>query len=223
VTNGVFASTSAADNGFLSGHAMIARTSVGVRSNIYLDTIRSTPPQNDAYSHAQGELISTTGGDLWYCTSPGGTGADAEWRQLAGNDTAGSFHAVSPARVYDSRRLLSPNPTPLASGQNRVVSVKDRRDVTTGAVNGSNVVPLGATAIAFNITIVNTSGGAFLTVTPGDETAINSSTINWDAATTAAVANSSVVKLDGSRQIKVWCGGVGGATNFIIDVVGYYL
>jgi hypothetical protein len=35
------------------------------------------------------------------------------------------------------------------------------------------------------------------------------------------VANASIVPLDGSRQVKIWCGS--GSTHVILDIVGYYL
>jgi len=84
----------------------------------------------------------------------------------------------------------------------------------------SNLVPSGATGIAYNLTIVNTVSGGYLAVNPGTTTAATSSAINW-AASGAVVANASVVAIDANRQITVTAGG-GGTTDFMVDVVGYY-
>ena len=47
------------------------------------------------------------------------------------------------------------------------------------------------------------------------------STINWPGGFDCA--NGTIVKLDASRQLKVFCGDQAGSTHFIIDVTGYYL
>ena len=49
----------------------------------------------------QGALFAASDGSLWFNVGPGING---EWRQLTGRDVAGSFHPVSPTRVYDSRQ-----------------------------------------------------------------------------------------------------------------------
>ena len=78
----------------------------------------------------------------------------------------------------------------------------------------------GASAIQYNLSIVDTVGNGYLQVSPGDATTVTSSSINWTASG-QVLNNGLVVKLDGSRQVKVFA--MFGATNFIIDVLGYYL
>jgi hypothetical protein len=129
------------------------------------------------------------------------------------------FHPISPKRVYDSRLIAPLGPLPNLA--NRVVSVANGYETGTATIDTPNVVPVGASAIAYNITIANTVGSGFLSVNPGDATAIGGSSINWFQSG-LVLANGLVVKLDGSRQIKVFCGG-GGSTDFIIDILGYYL
>jgi len=153
-------------------------------------------------------------GNLWY--SP----ASGVYRKLSGPTTAGQFHAISPVRVYDSRSAL-PTPGKLVVGTPRVVSVKDGRDQTTGAVTAADVVPAGATAVFFNLTISATEGSGYLSVVPGDAAAESGSSINWTSAG-LDIANGLVGKVDASRQFKVFAGG-GGTTHFIIDITGYYL
>jgi len=164
------------------------------------------------------QLLSDSGAaSLWYCTAPGAPGV---WQKLAGPFTAGALHAIDPRRVYDSR-APQPDPGSLASGASRVVSVADARDLTTGAVTRPGLVPEGATAITYNITVANTVGSGFVAVTPGSSTDFEASSINWSASG-SIVANAGLVKLDLDRQVKVFCGG-GGSTDFVIDVTGYYL
>lgn len=144
----------------------------------------------------------------------------SEWRVLSGVATAGAFHPIDPSRVYDSRK---PSSNPLATGQSRTISVADRIDVATGAVVQTNIVPAGATAIAYNVTIVHTVGSnGFLAINPGGNAVVAASIINWFGSGQVS-ANSSQVKLNATRQITVICGGNGTSTNFVIDVVGYYL
>ncbi len=102
---------------------------------------------------------------------------------------------------------------------NRVVPVKDGRDAA-GAVIAPDVVPDGAVAVAINVTVASPTGPNFLSVVPGDAAAFTTSTINWPGGFDAA--NGATVKLDATRQLKVFCGDQTGSTHVIIDVTGYY-
>lgn len=164
------------------------------------------------------------GGDLWFNTFDD-AGNNARWRKLAGPATAGTFHAITPFRAYDSRSI-APSPGVLATGSNRTVSIKDARD-GSGSVIQTNVVPAGATAIAANVTVTDTNAtegqGGFLCVNPGGNTTVATSTVNWFGSN-QKIANGVSLTLDAERQVTVICGGHDGAsTNFVIDVSGYYL
>ena len=172
-----------------------------------------------AVMHYEGEIAYTLSNELIACVA---TGTPGTWRRLASTTTAGAFSAISPARVYDSRKALPGPQSPLATGATRTVFVGDQRNTTTGGLVTAGVVPIGATAVAYNLTIVNTVGpNGFLAVNPGGNSVVGASAINWFAAG-QTVANASVVKLDGSRQITVICGGAATSCDFIIDVVGFY-
>ena len=134
-------------------------------------------------------------------------------RAIAGPATAGALHLIDPIRVYDSRKP-APAPGALTSGSNRLVSVADGRDLSTGAVVDSDVVPVGATGIAFNLTVTQTTGTGFLSISPGSANVANASFINWSAAG-VTLANASVVGIDSSRQVRVFGGG--GSTHFLMD------
>jgi hypothetical protein len=142
-----------------------------------------------------------------------------QWRRLASTDSAGVFVPVTPFRVFDSRKSGSP----LTSGSDVTIDCSDARDADTGAVTVADALPAGATAIAFNVTVVGTSSRGFLSVNPGGTASASASTINWGADNDAAIANGSIVSVDANRQIKIFCGGpAGNSTDFIIDIVGYY-
>jgi hypothetical protein len=127
---------------------------------------------------------------------------------------------ITPARAYDSRLTMTPDANgKLAAGTNRTVSVANARNITTGAVVAA-LVPSNATAVAYTLTVANTVGQGFLAVNPGGVTAVTASSINW-SATGQLLANTGVVKLGPSQTVTVFAGG--NTTDFIIDVVGYYL
>ena len=130
-----------------------------------------------------------------------------------------TFIPIEPKRVYDSR-VIAPL-GPLGGSATRVISVANGYAVSTATVDLPDVVPAGAQAIAYNLTITKTVGSGFLSVAPGGATVVAASSINWFTSG-MTLANGLVVKLDTNRQIKVFCGG-GGSTEFIIDVLGYYL
>lgn len=161
------------------------------------------------------DIVGDDAGNLYCCVE---AGAPGKWR-LINAAVAAQFHATAPIRAYDSRAPL-PAAAILSAGSSRAVSIADARDIVTGVVTSANVVPIGATAITFNLTVTNTTANGFLAVTAGDATAYMASTINWTAAKTT-IANGGVVPVSAAREIKVWSGG-GGSADFIVDVTGYY-
>lgn len=130
------------------------------------------------------------------------------------------FVPVTPTRVYDSRGHMAPTPSgPLAGGQHRTVPVANGRN-SAGATTVANLVPANAVAVAYTVTAAATVGSGFLTVNPGGTTAVTSSVVNW-TTNGQNVANTSSVGLGPNRTITVVAGG--GRTQFLIDVVGYFL
>jgi hypothetical protein len=206
-----------------SGPKSVGIRATGGRANVLLAPVGLAGPAR-ADAHLLGELINDSTGTLWLCVAAGTPGV---WRKLASSGTAGAFHPISPARVYDSR-LAAPTPGKLLSGTpGRVVSVADGRDPSTGAIVPAqqNVVPAGATAIVYNLTVVDTEGsaGGFLSAVPGDAAVLAGSSINWFGPN-QIIANGLTSKLDANRQVKVFAGGINGAAaNFLIDVNGFYL
>ena len=171
------------------------------------------PPASGTYAVA--DIIRDTQGSLWACVVAGAPGV---WREVAGPTSAGSFHAVTPTRVYDSR---SPEPLigPIQTGAPRTISVAHGRDPLTGEVVANDLVPVGATAISCNVTVTDTVGPGFAVVNPGVIDTIGASTINWQPG--QVLANSIIVGIDDARQVTLVAGG-GGSTNIVIDVAGYF-
>lgn len=203
-----------------SGPASVGVRALGLKAHLAL-TPNGTAAPSRGDAHGVGEMVEDAAGDLWLCVAAGTPGT---WRKLAGPASAGAFHAIAPLRVYDSRLPLQPVNGKLISLQSRVISIADARDQTTGEVISANVVPAGATAIVCNLTVTETTGvtGGFLSIVPGDATQPSGSAINWFGAN-QNIANGITVKVDATRQIRVFAGGGGNpAAHFIIDVNGYF-
>jgi hypothetical protein len=176
-------------------------------------------------THVAGELYVDADGTLWF-TVPAPTSADADavrFVKLAGTPTTGSFHAINPQRVYDSRQAGYPANLrgPMTPNTNRVISVADGRSAS-GTVTLPNAVPAGATAVQINLTAAEGTGPNFLQVTAGNVTATETSAVNWTGAN-AQIANALTVPLSPARELRVYCGNQTGSTHVIVDVFGYYL
>ncbi|MDQ1249812.1 MAG: Fibronectin type protein [Actinomycetota bacterium] len=143
-------------------------------------------------------------------TPTGGTGASV-------------FVPIDPARVYDTRRAGpggTPNPIPGNLGS-RVMQVADAIDIVTGQVVQKNVVPAGATAVAFNLTATNTHDRGWFSIAPGDAGTYAASTVNWPGGQDV-IANGLTVKVAADRTVKVF-NGAGQPTDAVLDIVGYFL
>lgn len=202
----------------VAGDGDVGGRFVGATSALYLVSQQGhQSPLESGIAGETGYLDVDENGNFWVCVAGGNPGT---WRKLSGPTTAGSFHAITPTRVYDSRQA-QPSPGVLGSGQHRTITVKDARAVNGGAVTVANAVPAGATAVAANITIAGTAGGGYLAVNPGGNTVVTASTINW-STNGQVLANGVILTLNANRELTVVCDG-GGSTDFIVDITGYYL
>ncbi len=130
---------------------------------------------------------------------------------------AGSlFVPITPVRVWDSR-TSSGGAGPLAVQETRAVRVADQLSSLGGA---KDVVPAGAVAVAYNVTVPGSRTAGHLRVMPGDWSASPTSAINFEAGRT--IANSSVVQVDGNRSIRVY-NGASAPVDGVVDIVGYYV
>ena len=215
--------SSTTGSGVYGNSVSTVTTSAGVMArstggpSVQLVPVASGAPTAGAWTI--GALQPDILGNLWYCIE---NGVPGRWRNLTAPvpPAPPSFHPLTPTRVYDSRSAV-PAQGVMSSGGNRLVSVASGRTLDTGAVNAPNVVPVGATAIACNVTVDRTQNQGFLAVNPGGNTTVSASTINWFASN-QTLANGVIVTISASREVTVIAGG-GGATDFIIDVTGYFL
>ena len=127
--------------------------------------------------------------------------------------TVSVFTPMVPCRLLDTRpgTNVGRRATPLGAGESHKAQV-------TG-VHGACDVPVEATAVSLNATIVNPSAGSFLTVWPADQPRPTASSLNWvvgQAATpnavTSAVSASGAVSFFNNQ----------GTVDLVADINGYY-
>lgn len=164
-----------------------------------------------ASTGAAGSLARNSDGTLWFCYETD------KWRKVAGGETGGAFHPVTPFRVYDSRKEADGK---FSGGSNRTISVADSKDVDTYAVVTADAVPAGATAVVGNVVAIGTSDTGFMSINPGGTTAITAATVNWAAGQN--IGNAGTFTLNSSRELEAVFGPGNGA-HLTIDITGYYL
>ena len=123
---------------------------------------------------------------------------------------AATYHAVSPARVLDTRS---------GNGLSEAfVSAAPR----TWQVAGREGVPTGAIAVSGNVTVTAQTSAGFVAVTPAATTSPETSTLNFPAGDTRA--NGIVVPLASDGTLSALFEGRPAATAHVIfDVTGYFL
>lgn len=120
-------------------------------------------------------------------------------------DIAGlGYQALTPTRVLDTRNTASP----LTAG-------KDRKLPVTGLAG----VPLGARAVAVNVTVTGANGVIDVQLYPsGAKPARPTSTLN--VVTGQTIANAAVVTVGSDGQIGLAASA--GKVTVVVDIVGYY-
>jgi hypothetical protein len=125
-----------------------------------------------------------------------------------GGSLGSALVAVPPARVYDSRVGAGP----LRDGEIRSVSLAT-------ALDGTPVVPLGASAAMVTITVTNTAGpGGYVAIYPGGGTWSGTSSVNWFGPG-QNLATAAFVGLGADRDVSLRAGA--GTTDVLIDVTAY--
>ncbi len=142
-------------------------------------------------------------------------------------NTGARFVPTTPTRVYDSRtpgEQLGGRMSGAGVGatKKRGVSVAAGRDVDSGAVlpGQAHLVPLGAVAVALNVTAIGTAGDGFLAASGVVPNPPTTSAINWSGPTT--IANGLQTAINTQQYVTLAAGG-GGSADVAIDVLGYYL
>jgi len=169
-----------------------------------------------------GELYVDSNGELFYCVV-GGSGTAAKWRNISGPSTAGSLHFLPTANRFADTRTASVLNTTAGAIQPGTTKV-----VTVAGVNGRDSgpqIPLTATGVVGSIGIVSPAGNGTLKVFPGGfagtPATTGTATTGYFGAGVATAFNAVLGTGANAGQLLVYCAGA--ATDFVIDLVGYYL
>ncbi|MES1244598.1 MAG: PKD domain-containing protein [Acidobacteriota bacterium] len=124
----------------------------------------------------------------------------------------GDFYTVAPCRLLDTR---SPEDgaAPVPSGADRVLDVV--------AVTRCGVSPL-ATAVALNVTVIQTTGSGRVTVYPADIPIPATSTVNFSGGITRANNTLMMLSSDGRLKLRPVVNN-GGSTHLVVDVTGFFV
>ena len=129
--------------------------------------------------------------------------------------TAGArFYPMDAQRVFDTR--------PSQGGQGALGRVPATASVAVTQKGGVPVVPLGAVAMSYNLTVTGPQAKGHLRVYPVSPNLAPTSVLNWPAPNYTR-SNGTMVGITGQRQVNVYLGSDQGKTaDAIIDVLGYY-
>ncbi len=124
----------------------------------------------------------------------------------SGSGPPGSFHAMSPARLLDSRNGTGGYHTPWGPGQTRSLHVA-----------GVGGVPANATAVVLNLTATDATAASYVTATPSGGVIPTASNINFTAGQT--LANLVTVQVGAGGSVDLF--NIHGQVDLVADVVGY--
>ena len=158
--------------------------------------------------------VAGGGGDPF--GSPRATGGSTtSHATLADSAVEGSFVAVAPCRIVDTRV----HDTPLAKGATENFVVSDTNSLTSqGGSSKSCGIPLGATSISASVVSTGAAGAGYLTGYAAGGKPPASSFLNFLKGTTSSSAVLPISKTSGP-QLSINAQGSG--TNVVIDVTGY--
>ena len=135
-----------------------------------------------------------------------------------------TYTAVGPVRAMDTRHGTGGVPVAKIPADG-AVSLQVG-GATFGTAGDQVTIPSGITAVAMNVTAVDTSGNGDLTVYP-DETSSGTSipvpiVSNLNFTTGQTVANMVIVPVGADGVIGFFNGGTSGSTDAIADIAGYF-
>ncbi len=173
-----------------------------------------------------GTLETDTGGNLSFCIGP----SSPTTLQGVGSRSPAPLRPVHSIR---SRRRASTTAEGTWAQRPRGPLLRRRAGSSrsgiarnlNGTVATPGVVPPGATAIPFNLTVTGTTGAfGYLSMVPGEPPRPRRPpSTGTDPGKT--LANGGTVNFDANRQVKVFCSDPAAvsSTEFILDITGYYL
>jgi hypothetical protein len=130
--------------------------------------------------------------------------------------------AITPTRILDTRTDVG-LAGPFVSGVSQTLQVTGTVETQPPggvAAVATEVVPVVASSVVFNVTVIKPVTNGFLSIRPGDASGTPAtSNINW-AAGGANIANAVTVQLPTSGDINIFVNGTVG--HVLIDVAGFY-
>jgi hypothetical protein len=124
--------------------------------------------------------------------------------QLSVDEGPQDFFTLAPCRIVDTRI----GGGALVAGTERSLDFR------------SCGVPVGARAVAVNVTVTGSTGPGHLRLWATGEARPVSSTINFAAGVTRA--NNAVLRLAADGSVSVFCSMASGSTHLVVDVTGYF-
>ena len=128
----------------------------------------------------------------------------------AAGSTAGSYLALSPARITDTRTGSGYPNAGATLGPGSTLAVQ--------ATGVGGVPPSGVAAVLVNVTVTNTTAAGYLTVYPAGASRPSASNLNWTAG--ATVANRVLVPVGAGGQISLY--NQNGSADVVVDVDGFF-
>jgi spore germination protein YaaH len=187
---------------------------------VYLGPAPVAVPTSSTINFKRGE---TLGNGLTVALSPGGAlsatymSTAGNWTDLVldvtgyytGDSTGGTYHAVAPVRMLDSRS---------ANGLSGKFAANVPR---TFQVAGRGTVPANAVAVTGNVTVVNSTAGWAAYLGPVAAAAPTTSTINFVKG--EVKGNNLTMTLDSKGALSAtFMSSPGNTTDIVFDVTGYY-
>ena len=129
-----------------------------------------------------------------------------------GGQGLGEFVGIQPLRVLDTRSAPLPDNgchAPTFGGQTISVQMAGRGEIPAGTV----------TAVALNVTVVDPTGGTFLTVWPSGEPRPLASNLN--AVPGQIVPNMVITKVGADGKVDIF--NFAGSAHVVVDVLGYFV
>jgi hypothetical protein len=126
----------------------------------------------------------------------------------ASTPVGGTYHAVTPVRILDTRVGTGGFSSPITAGHSI--------DLPVGGVGP--VPASGVAAAVLNVTVTDTTAASFLTIFPTGVAMPVASNLNWVAGVT--VPNLVTVGLGTGGKVTIYNGF--GSTDVVVDVEGYY-
>ncbi len=203
----------------VGGAQVGALSSVNASAEIYhpaTDSWRTVTPSMSTARVGQAAALLPNG-DVLVAGGFDGTSylATSEiFHDLTNPPTAGAaadYYTLSPCRLLDTRQTAGASGGPtLASGTER-----------TFPVHGVCGVPVDATAIAINVTVVQPAAGGYLQLYPVGGGAPVTSTLNFTGG--QILANNALLSLGPGGQATALVSLTGaGTADLVVDVVGYF-